>query len=341
MKVAMLAPVCWRTPPRHYGPWEQVVSNVTEGLVARGVDVTLFATGDSVTNAKLSWVCPRPFYEDPSLDPKVWEYMHISACYERAGEFDLIHNQYDFMGLCYSRLVRTPVITTLHGFSSPRILPLYEKYNGHAGYVSISLADRAPQLDYVANVYNGIDPARFTFSPKPGDYLAWLGRVSDEKGVWEAIQVARRAGMRLVIAGIIQHQDYFDERVKPLVDGRQVEFIGPVGPEERNALLSQAYATLHLINFNEPFGLTMIESMACGTPVIASNRGSVPEVLEDGVTGFIVSRERPVEEALARLGEVARLDRAACRQRVQRLFSLDAQAEGYLAAYQRHLAARG
>jgi len=230
MKVAILGPIAWRTPPRHYGGWETVVSNLTEGLVARGYDVTLFATGDSITRAKLAWVCPRPYEEDKSLDPKVWECLHIAHCFERAHEFDLIHNHFDFLPLTYTRLVDTPVVTTIHGFSSPKILPVYQAYNDRVAYVSISDADRHPSLDYIATVYNGIDLKQFTFNPQAGETLVFLGRIHPEKGVHLAIQVARRTGRRLIIAGIIQDAEYFEREIAPHLDDEQIRFIGPVGP---------------------------------------------------------------------------------------------------------------
>lgn len=334
MHIALLGPVCWRTPPRHYGPWEQVVSNIAEGMVKRGVEVTLFASGDSETSGSLDSICPGSLYEHPELDGKVYEYLHIAHCYERAREFDLIHNNYDFMGLVWARLVSTPVLTTIHGFSSPRIHPAYWEYNGVVNYVSISDADRLSGLDYRATVYNGVDPTRFTFAERPGDYLVFLGRISAEKGTHLAIETALQSGMRLIIAGIIQDQDYFDTLVQPFVDGRHIEYIGPVGPAERNALLSNAYALLHLITFREPFGLTMIEAGACGLPVIATPLGSVPEIVKDGLNGLIVSSP---EEAVKRLPEILDIDRAACRRHIEQRFSLDAMIDGYLNVYEQIL----
>jgi len=178
MKVAVLAPICWRTPPRHYGPWEQVASNITEGLVRRGFDVTLFATGDSLTGAKLEYICKRPYEEDKSLDPKVWECLHIAHMMECAGQFDIIHNNYDFLPLTYSRLINTPMVTTIHGFSSPRIIPVFKEYNDHNYFVSISNADRSRQLEYVATVYNGINVNDFTLKEAVGEYLLYFGKDS-------------------------------------------------------------------------------------------------------------------------------------------------------------------
>jgi glycosyltransferase involved in cell wall biosynthesis len=194
MRVAILSPVAWRTPPRRYGPWELVASNITEALVAKGIDVTLFATGDSETKAKLAWCTDQPYAEDPSADVKVNECLHISNLMERAGEFDLIHNHYDFLPLSYSRLINTPILTTIHGFSSPLIVPVYEKYNDDTWYVSISNANRHPGLDYIATVYNGINTREFTFNEHPQDYFLFFGRIHPEKGTLEAIQLSKRCG---------------------------------------------------------------------------------------------------------------------------------------------------
>lgn len=330
MRIAMLAPIAWRVPPRHYGPWERVVALLTEGLVARGLDVTLFATGDSLTRARLVGVCPRPYAEDPTIDAKVWECLHIAAVFERAAEFDLIHNHFDFLPLSYSRLVSTPVVTTIHGFSSERIVPVYEKYNHYGYYVAISNADRHPRLDYIATVYHGIALDEFALCLEPQDYLLFFGRIHPEKGTAEAIEVARRAGRKLVIAGIVQDQAYFERAVAPHLDGERVRYIGSVGPAQRSALLGGASALLHLISFAEPFGLSMVEAMACGTPVIAYGRGAVPEVVQHGATGFIVST---MDEAVAAVARVGTLDRARLRDYVARCFSRDTMVEKYIAVY--------
>ncbi len=331
MRVAVLAPISWRVPPRHYGPWERVVSLLTEGLVARGVDVTLFATADSLTRAHLAAVCPRPYSEDPDIDPKVWECLHISEVFERANEFDLIHNHFDFLPLTYSRFVNTPVLTTIHGFSSERIVPVYEKYNGTSHYVSISNADRHPRLSYLATVYHGIPLEEFTLQRQAGDYLLFFGRIHREKGAAEAIEVARRAGRRLVMAGIIQDEEYFRREVEPHLDGDQVQYIGPVGPDKRNEILGGALALLHLISFNEPFGLSMIEAMACGKPVIACPLGSVPEIIQHEKTGFIVDS---TDEALAALSRVSDLNPEYMRRYVEQRFSRERMVVDYLKVYE-------
>lgn len=332
MRLAILGPISWRTPPRHYGAWETVVSNLTEGLVARGYDVTLFATQDSITAARLEAVCPRPYSEDQTLDPKVWEYLHISHAIERASEFDLIHSHFDFMPLTYSRLISTPMVTTVHGFSLDQFRLVYRKYR-HTYFVSISDADRDPYLPYVATVYNGIRLADFTFEAHPNDYLAFVGRIHPDKGVHLAVEVAQRTGRPLIIAGIIQDEEYFEQSIRPHLGGR-IQFIGPVGPLERDRLFRSAFASLHLTTIPERFGLAMAESMATGTPVIGIDLGSVREVVDDGVTGFVVD---DVGEAVDAIDRISEIDRSACRRRVEELFSVDAMVDGYVQAYQRIL----
>jgi len=326
----MLAPIAWRTPPRHYGPWELVVSLLTEGLVSRGVDVTLFATADSKTQARLHGVCPRPYEEDKEVDPKVWECLHISELFERAAEYDLIHNHFDFLPLTYSRLVSTPVLTTIQGFSSPKILPVYKKYNGRVFYVSISNSNRSPELDYVATVYHGIDLKNFTFRDSPGDYLLFFARIHHDKGAKEAIEIARKADMKLIMAGIIQDKEYFDREVRPLLQKDRVEYLGSVGPKMRDELLGGAYALLHPINFEEPFGLSVIESMACGTPVVAFKKGSMPELIRDGENGFLVDDVKGAVEAIQKIDAICRKE---CRSYVQQNFTMERMVDDYLRVY--------
>lgn len=330
----MLSPIAWRTPPRHYGPWENVVSLLTEGLISRGVDVTLFATADSETKAKLVAVCPRGYEEDPSLDPKVWECLHISELFERGDAFDLIHNHFDFLPLTYSRMTRTPILTTIHGFSSPRILPVYRKYNKRTFYVAISDADRHPDLDYVATIHHGIDLRRFTFRPDPGRYLLFFGRIHPDKGPGEAIEIARRAEMPLILAGIIQDRACFDREVAPHLDGSRVRYIGSAGPEQRDRLLGEAFALLHPIRFEEPFGLSVVEAMACGTPVVAFRRGSMPEVVRDGHTGFLVDS---IKEAVEAVDQVQNIDRRICRRWVEERFTAERMVSRYLEVYRKIL----
>src|SRR6185312_14259945 len=244
-RIAILSPVAWRTPPRQYGAWETVASNITEGLVSRGWDVTLFATADSVTRARLHAVVAKGYEEDREIDPKVAEYLHISELFEHAAEFDLIHSHYDFMALSYTRLVKTPVLTTIHGFSSPQIMPVYEKYrNGY--FVSISDSDRAPGLNYLGTVYNGIDLSLYPLRKHGGDYLVFLGRIHPDKGVHLAIQVARMSGLPLLIAGIVQDEEYFRKQVRPHIDDKQIRYIGPVDVRSKNELFARARALLHM-----------------------------------------------------------------------------------------------
>jgi glycosyltransferase involved in cell wall biosynthesis len=335
LRVAMLAPISWRVPPRHYGPWEQFVSLLTEGLVQKGVDVTLFATADSLTRAKLVGTAPTGYSEDPSLDPKVWECLHIATVFERAAEFDLIHNNFDFLPLTYSGLVSTPVLTTIHGFSSEQILPVYERYNQRGHYVAISEANRHPRLRYLATVHHGVDMAELELGDGAGGYLLFFGRIHPDKGTAEAVEVARLAGFPLVIAGIVADQGYFERHVQPQLDGRRVRYIGPVEREARSRLLGQARALLHLVNFEEPFGFSVVEAMACGTPVVARRRGAMPEIVRPGVNGFFVGT---TDEAVAAVRAAPGLDRRGVRASVEERFSAPRMVEDYLSLYRRVLA---
>jgi glycosyltransferase involved in cell wall biosynthesis len=333
MRIAMLAPISWRTPPRGYGPWELVTSLLTEGLVARGIDVTLFATQDSVTSAKRAGIVPRGYSEDPSLDAKVWEALHIAQVFERAAEFDLIHNQADFLPLAFSRLVETPVVTTIHGFSSERILPVYQRYDGHTHYIAISDADRHPSLTYAATIHHGIRLDEFPVGPG-GDDLLFFGRFHPDKGAALAIDAAAATGHRLVMAGLVQDERYWADQVAPRIDGDRVRHLGVVGGADRARTLGGAKALLHLIAFDEPFGLSVVEAMACGTPVIAYARGSMPELIEDGVTGLLV---RSFDEAVAAIGRVGEIDRARCAAAARARFGVERMTDEYIALYRRLL----
>ena len=333
MKIAMLSPIAWRTPPVHYGPWELVTSLLTEELIKYGIDVTLFATGDSITAATLKWVSPKGYEEDKSIDPKVWECLHISHCFDHADEFDIIHNQFDFLPLTYAGLTDTPVVTTIHGFSSPRIMPVFRKYNHRTHFVSISDADRSPELDYIATIHHGIDTNNFTYNYDPvGDYMLYYGRVHPDKGTEEAVKIAQALDMRLIIAGIIQDEEYFNTRVKPFLKEGKIEYIGSVGDERRDALLGNARLLLHPISFNEPFGLSIVEAMACGTPVVAFNKGSMPELIKDGVTGFLVEN---MEEAIVKIKQIDSIGRHACRVHVEQNFSKEIMAKRYMEVYKK------
>ena len=331
MHIAMLSPIAWRTPPRHYGPWENIASLLTEGLVACGHEVTLFATADSQTNGTLHAICPKGYEEDRSLIPKVWECLHISELFEHADVYDIIHNHFDYLPLTYTGLTTTPVVTTIHGFSSPGILPVYKKYNGKAFYVSISDADRSPDLDYINTIYHGIDIRQFDFQSQPDDTLLYFGRIHKDKGTRQALEIARACNKKLILAGIIQDQAYFDQYVAPHIDNEKVIYTGSVGPVERNRLLGKACALMHPIQFDEPFGLSVIESMACGTPVIAFNRGSMPELIENGQNGFLVNN---VDEAIETVARIKEIDRASCRRHVERYFTVGRMVDGYEQVYE-------
>ncbi len=335
MRIAMLAPIAWRTPPRHYGPWELVTSLLTEALMARGVNVTLFATLDSLTSAKLAGVVPAPYCEDPSVDAKVWEYRHLAHLFEQADRFDLIHNQADFPAHAFSRLVDTRMVTTIHGFSSERILPMYKPFEDRIHYVAISEADRHPDLRYAATIHHGIVIEDFPLDPVGGEDLLYFGRIHPDKGTREAIDMARAAGRRLHLYGVVQDHAYYEREVLPQVDGARVVYHGPVGGLERVRALGRAFALLHLINFDEPFGLSVIEAMACGTPVIAMRRGSMPEIIEHGRTGLLVDS---VEEAVAAVDKIGSIDRRTTSEAIARRFSVDRMADDYLALYRRILA---
>jgi glycosyltransferase involved in cell wall biosynthesis len=332
LRVAILAPISWRVPPRQYGPWEQFASLLTEGLVKRGVDVTLFATADSVTTARLVGTAPTGYSDDSALHAKAWEALHISAVFEQAGEFDLIHNSFDFLPLTYSRLVDTPILTTIHGFSSEQIVPVFEKYNESGYYVAISDADRHERLDYVATIHHGIDMREFELRRAPGNYLLFFGRIHPDKGTAEAIDAAERAALPLVIAGIVQDRSYFEQLVEPRLDGERVSYVGPVGPDRRSDVLGGARALLHLVNFDEPFGFSVVEAMACGTPVIATRRGSMPEIVRHGKNGFLVDSQ---EDAVAAVDASSSLDRAAVRSSVEERFDTERMVDDYLAVYRR------
>ena len=334
MKIAILSPIAWRTPPKHYGPWEQIASNITEGLYESGFDVTLFATRDSVTKAKLDGIIDSGYEEDKEQDPKVAECLHISNLVEKAQAFDIIHNNFDFLPLTYSRLINTPMVTTIHGFSSPKIVPVFKKYNIDNYYVSISNADRNSELSYIATVYNGIDKNLFTFNKMPGEYLLYFGRIHHDKGTYEAIQIARKVKRKLIISGIIQDRAYFSEKIAPSINDDDVVYVGSSGPDKRNELMGNAYALLHPVNFHEPFGLSVAEAMFCGTPVIAFNKGSMSELIADGKTGFLVNS---VDEASAKINDINNLNRSHCREWAESKFSKEKMIEQYIAVYEKIL----
>ena len=328
MKVALLGPIAWRTPPLHYGPWEQITSLLAEGLTGLGVDVTLFATLDSLTKATLDGVIPTGYAENPQYDGRVWEAIHVAHALRRSGEFDLVHNHLDWLPLAFAEHCQAPLLTTIHGFSGQNILPAYVR--APSSYVSISDSDRSPDLDYVGTVYHGIDLDGLPYDPDGGDGLVAFGRIHPDKGTHEAIEIARRTGRQLTICGIVQDERYFAEQVEPQIDGRQITYLGSVGPEDRGRILGRSAALLHPIYFAEPFGLSVVESMACGTPVVAYARGSMPEVVDEGVTGRLVNT---VQEAAAAVDTIDTIDRGACRARARERFSAERMVADYLAIY--------
>jgi len=328
----MLAPIAWRVPPRRYGPWEQVVYDLTEALLDLGVEVVLYATCDSETRAPLRCTAAKPLWEDPEADWKVEEFLHIARAMEEAGEFDLVHNHYDFMPLYFTPFVRVPVLTTIHGFSSEKIKKVYRRYAAlpHVHYVAISEADKDPGLPYLGVVHHGVDPRRFRVG-EGGRHLLVLSRIHPDKGIREAILFARKSRLPLKIAGPIQDEAYFQNEVAPLL-GEGVEFLGPVDPETRQTLLDGAIALLHFVNFKEPFGLAPVEAMMSGVPVLARPLGALPETVRHGETGFLV---RDWEEALEYLEAVRRLDRWAIRRYAEARFSRERMARDYLGLYRK------
>jgi glycosyltransferase involved in cell wall biosynthesis len=299
--------------------------------VARGwKNVTLFATKESVTNAKLVGFVERGYEEIETHIPLVSTCLHISKVMQRADEFDLIHNNFDYLPLTYLPFIKTPMLTTIHGFSDADILRVYHDHKD-TYYVSISDADRDPGLSYLATVYNGIDLSNLTFRETPGDKLVHYGRIHMDKGTHLAVDVAKKAGRDLIIAGIIQDQKYFDDLIKPHINDNSIKFIGPVNPVQRDALLKDAYAVIHLNTIPERFGLVMAESMAAGVPVIAMDLGSCREVIKDRTTGYLVNS---VDEAVAAVGKIDSIDRKKCRQRVEENFTIDCMVSGYEKVYE-------
>ncbi len=331
LRVAILAPISWPAPPPGYGPWEQVASDIAHGMAARGLDVTLFASGNSSNPGHLASVVPVGLNEDPALNGEVFTELHIASCFARASEFDLIHNNLDWKPLLYALAPSAPpVVTTVHGFSSPQILAAYYAGAKRSFFCSISDADRDPGLSYLATTYNGVDPARWTYRDTPGDYLLFLARFHPEKGAHRAIAVARAAGVRLKLAGIPHDRAYFDEQIAPHIDGDAVQLLGHVQGAARDELVGGALALVHLTTRPERFGLTLIEAMACGTPVLGARMGSIPEIVVDGVTGFLCDDD---DDAIGNVPHLAALSRRDCRTHVETTFTVDRMIDRYLDAY--------
>ncbi len=335
MRIAQVAPLYESVPPRLYGGTERVVSWLTEKLVSLGHDVTLFASGDSVTNARLVPACKKALRLDPdSVDPMAHHVLMVERIFGQAEKFDLIHFHIDYVHFPLSRRVQVPCVTTLHGRQDlPDLVPLYKEFS-EVPLVSISDAQRQPLpwVNWLATVHHGLPVNSLKLNESAGDYLAFLGRISPEKGLPRAIEIAVRSGMKLKIAAKIDRGDrnYFERQIKPLLDNSQIEFIGEITASEKQEFLGNAAALLFPIEWPEPFGIVMIEAMACGTPVIAHPFGSVPEIIPDGVCGFLV---RDLDEAVAavrRLGEVSRRE---CRSHFELNFTDERMARDYVKIY--------
>jgi glycosyltransferase involved in cell wall biosynthesis len=339
VRIAQFAPLYESVPPKCYGGTERVVSGVTEELVRRGHEVVLFASGDSTTAAELVACCSQGLRLDREVQNHMaYTVIELGKVADRAEEFDLIHSHTDYFAFPVSRLTRTPIVTTLHGrLDLPELRDVYAEYP-EAPLISISEAQRRPlpHAKWLRTVYNGIDLRHFTLRERPGKYLAFLGRISPEKCADRAIAIARAVGMPLRIAAKIDpvDEEYFTEQIQPLLRDPLVEFVGEIDEVQKDEFLGNALAYLFPINWPEPFGITMIEAMACGTPVIAMHHGSVPEVVIDGRTGFIC---RSMGEMIASVQKIDRLDRRACRMHVAERFSAERMVDGYEAVYHRVL----
>jgi glycosyltransferase involved in cell wall biosynthesis len=339
VRIAQVAPLYERVPPRSYGGTERVVSYLTEELVRMGHDVTLFASADSITDACLVPACPEALrLSGKTIDCLAHHVLLLEEVFSRKDEFDIIHFHIDYLQFPLSRREQVPSVTTLHGrLDIPDLQPLYRKFADMA-VISISDAQRAPLpfANWQGTVHHGIPCDCMKFHPRSGQYLAFLGRISPEKGVDEAIKIASRAGIPLKIAAKIDPMDrgFFETKIRPLLNNPLVEFLGEIECAETNDFLGHALALLFPINWPEPFGLVMIEAMACGTPVLAYPHGSVPELIEDGRTGFLVSDSASAVEALQRIPE---LSRAECRQCFEQRFTAARMANDYLALYERFL----
>ncbi|NIA10107.1 MAG: glycosyltransferase [Nitrospiraceae bacterium] len=352
LKIAQIAPPWISVPPKKYGGTELIVSHLTEELVRRGHQVTLFASGDSITKAKLVSAWPKSLYRMgiPWTDA-LYPLLHALTAFEKAEEFDIVHSHSSYWGLAFSPFIKTSMVTTYHGnFTSikknlarRRILEKFKKNN----FISISNSQRKPadkiNLNFVGTVYNGIDLKEFKFNNKSWNYLAWLGRITESKGIFEAIQVARKAKMVLKIAAKVdknsqQDVEFYNKKIKPLIDGKLIQYLGEINSYKKNNLLRNAKALLFSIQWDEPFGLVMIEAMACGTPVIAFKRGSVPEVVKHNKTGFIVSpfnknKEPNIEGLVEAIKKIDQIDRRECRKRVEENFTIKKMVDGYEEIY--------
>jgi glycosyltransferase involved in cell wall biosynthesis len=342
MRIAQVAPLYERVPPLYYGGTERIVSYLTEELIKQGHEITLFASGDSVTKGRLIAPCKRSLRLDPGCEmPLVYHVLQLDQLYQNAASFDIIHFHTDYLHFPFSRRLGRPNVTTLHGrLDLPDLAPLYEEFSDVA-VVSISNSQRRPlpSINWQGTVYHGIPSNLYELRRDQGTYLAFIGRISPEKRVDRAIEIARRANIKLKIAAKVDPVDkqYMETKIRPLLDHPLVEFIGEIGEKEKPEFLGNAFALLFPIDWVEPFGLVMIEAMACGTPTIAFRQGSVPEIIDSGVTGFVVDN---VDESLAALAQVRYFDRARCRRVSEQRFSASRMAADYLKTYERVIDAK-
>jgi glycosyltransferase involved in cell wall biosynthesis len=342
MRIAQVAPLYERVPPLYYGGTERIVSYLTEELIKQGHEVTLFASGDSLTKGRLIAPCQRSLRLDPGCEmPLVYHVLQLDQLYQNAASYDIIHFHLDYLHFPFSRRLGRPNVTTLHGrLDLPDLVPLYEEFTD-VPVVSISNSQRRPlpSINWQGTVYHGIPSNLYELRRNQGTYLAFIGRISPEKRVDRAIEIARRANIKLKIAAKVDPVDkhYMETKIRPLLDHPLVEFIGEIGEKEKPEFLGNAFALLFPIDWVEPFGLVMIEAMACGTPTIAYRQGSVPEIIDSEVTGFVVDS---VDESLAALAKVPYFDRAGCRRVFEQRFSASRMAADYLKTYERVIDAK-
>lgn len=341
MRIAQVAPVWERVPPLRYGGIELVVSLLTEELVRRGHDVTLFASGNSITEARLESVYPSARRADIGATPI--DLLHVSRAFARADEYDILHNHAGYSGIAFAECVQTPTLTTLHGVFTEQNTPFFEAFADVCWYNSISDEQRrgGPPMRYIGTVYNAVDLADYAFERDKDDYLVTVGRISPLKGTDVACEIARRTEARLVIAGKVDpgaDTTYFQDKVATYLDEERISYVGEVSHEEKRRLFGRARAFLFPLQWEEPFGLVMVEALACGTPVLALARGSVPEIVEHGVTGFVAADE---DELAGYVDRVDEIDPAACRASADTRFGVDRMTDDYLAAYQRIIDEKG
>jgi mannose-6-phosphate isomerase-like protein (cupin superfamily)/glycosyltransferase involved in cell wall biosynthesis len=330
MRLAILSPLTWRTPPQHYGPREKLAALLCEGLVSRGIDVTLFASGGSKASGSLTAVCPTACAEMPSSNPTLWEALHVAHLSEQAVQFDLIHNHGDFLPLMYSRFLHTPMVTTLYDAPPPPVSAACFQEAARHYYVAPSTASQRPEVTYTATIHPGVDLSTLPFCETPGEYLVYCGRIAPAAEVTTAVDIAQQYGMPLRLVGPITDQAYYETQIAPLLVPGRVDYLGAVTLEVCYTLLANAYALLQPSRTAKPFSLSAIEAMACGTPVVALAAGAMPEIVRDGETGFLVAH---AADAATKLRHVAALDRQRCWQWVAERFSLERMVSAYVEVY--------